>query len=1417
MPSNVIATSGLRRRRRRRRRRSTARARSLPLTSRAPFCDYLRHQVITITHSITPRSPLPRNVHEHLYRWRREQSVEVSVKRLARAIAADMARGLSGHACYREAAETVMARLTLTLLGGFRAHLDPGAPLAFPTRKAQALLCYLAMPLGEAHPRDKLATLLWGSTVETTARTSLRQTLYALRRCLRRAAGKPLHSDGHVVSLDPAAVTLDVAEFEKRVNEGTPAALAQAISLYRGDLLDGLAVQEPSFEDWLLGERERLHEMALGALAKLLAHQRGAGSTEAAIKTALRLITLDALQEPAHRALMQLYVETGRRAAALRQYQICQTTLRREINAEPEKETTALYEEILRGRARSVRVAEAARPSAVAVERTPNSSPGPGAPSALEAERKHVTVLFADMKASMQLLADRDPEEARTLLDPVLERMMEAVRHYEGTVNQVMGDGIMALFGAPLAQEDHAVRACFAALRMQELVRQYSEQAHAKYHVDVQIQVGLDSGEVVVRAIGSDVHMDYTAVGQTTHLASRMQQLAKPGSILLTRSTLDLVEGYVTVTALGPVVVKGLADPIEVYELTGAGLARSRLQAAARRGLTRFVGRDAELEQLWSVQQLASARHGQIVAIVGEPGVGKSRLVYEFIQSQDLHGWRVLEGDALSYGRATSYLTVIDLLRGFFKIAERADAREIRDRVTERLRARDPSLEPTLPALLALFDVPTNDDAWMALRPEQRRKRTLDAVRRLLLREAREQPLVVIFEDLHWIDAESQAVLDTLVDSLGSARLLLIVSYRPEYQHAWGSKTFYTQIRLDRLQPESAEELLSALLGDDPGLAPLKELLIRRGNPAFLEETVRTLVEAKALVGKPADYRLTRQVQAIQVTPTAQAVLAARIDRLPPEDKHLLQLASVIGSRIVPFTLLEAIPYRPEETLRSRLKSLQAAEVLYETGLYPDLEYSFKHALVHEVTYGGLLRERRRVLHGRIVEAIERLHQDRLSSDVERLAQHAVRGELWAQAATYLRQAGAKAAARSALTDARGWFEQALGALEQMPESPSTLTHGLEIRLALWVVLTQLGEVRQALKRVREAEALADRLNDDRQRGRVCATLTNLYSLLGELRDALESGSRALGIAGRSGDLRLLIFSTTYMEQAHYFRGDYERVVELANDNLAALPAEWVGEYFGATAPPAVADRCWLVLSLVQLGRFAEAAEHAAEAIRLAEPTQHATTVGLAHRASGMLHLTRGEWAQGRKLSEHGFTVFKSENVAIQLPSALAASAWASAELGEASVALDQLRRGEEVVERFAATGIVAHLAWSYHALGRAALLLGRMDEARRLASLAVEFAPRHPGFAAHAMHLLGDIAMRVDAPDIKNAEALYRESLTLAEPRGMRPLVAHCHFGLGALYRHTGRREAASEHFATARAMYREMDMRFWLEKIQP
>jgi class 3 adenylate cyclase/tetratricopeptide (TPR) repeat protein len=1013
----------------------------------------------------------------------------------------------------------------------------------------------------------------------------------------------------------------------------------------------------------------------------------------------------------------------------------------------------------------------------------------------------------------MELLADRDPEEARKLLDPVLEHMMEAVHRYEGTVNQVMGDGIMALFGAPLAHEDHAVRACYAALRMQESVQKYAEEVRRSHAAVVKIRVGLNSGEVVVRAIGSDLHMDYTAVGETTHLAARMEQIADPGAIVITPETLALAEGYVEVKSLGPVPVKGLAGPVEVYEVTGAGPARTRLQAATRRGLTRFVGREAEVEQLRRAQHLAGGGRGQVAAIVGEAGVGKSRLVYEFTHSHRLQGWLTLESASVSYGKATSYLPVIDLLKGYFKIQDRDDLREIREKVTGKLLTLDRSLERTLPALLTLLDVPPDDGAWQALDPAERRRRTLDAVKGLLLREAREQPLLILFEDLHWIDSETQALLDGLVEGLGSARLLLLVNYRPGYQHTWGSRTYYSQLRLDVLPAESAGELLEALLGDDPGLGPLKQLLVRRGNPFFLEETVQTLVETDALVGERRRYRLRQPVPMIQVPATVQVMLAARIDRLAPEDKRLLQVAAVVG-KDVPFALLQAIAELPDDALRRGLDHLQAAEFVYETRMFPDLEYTFKHALTHEVTYGGLLQERRRDLHARIVDAIETLHRDRLGEQIERLAHHALRGELREKAVPYLRQAGVKAAARSALLDARAWFEQALGILAALAESQSTLEQGFEIRLKLGAVLVRLGETRRRLELMHEAETLAERLNDDRRRGRVYVTLTNTHALLGELDEALVAGARALEIAARLGDLRLRILATTYLAQTHQFRGDFERAVELATDSLAMLPADWACETFGnSPIPISVYNRMWVVHSLAELGRFAEAAPHEAELLRLAGPTQHAFTVGEAHNAAGMLHLRKGDWATARSELELSIAAYRTGNIALVLPGMVAASAWVLAQVGDASEALARFREGEQLLERPAARGAIPN---RYQSLGRAALLLNRLDEAQSLGERAVTYSQSHHSVAAHALHLLGEIATHPDRFDAASGEAHYRKALALAEPRGMRPLVAHCHLGLGKLYQRTGKRERAREHLSTATAMFREMDMPFWLEQAE-
>src|SRR6266851_5058144 len=503
--------------------------------------------------------------------------------------------------------------------------------------------------------------------------------------------------------------------------------------------------------------------------------------------------------------------------------------------------------------------------------------------SALEGERKQVTVLFADLKGSTELIRDLDPEAAQTLLDPALQRMMDAVHRFEGTVNQVLGDGIMALFGAPVAHEDHAVRACYAGLAMQAALRRYAEEVRRSHGLEMQMRVGLNSGEVVVRAIGNDLHMDYSAVGQTTHLAARMEQLATPGSIRLTAATLRLVEGLVQVNALGRFPVRGLPEPVEVFELVGASAVRRRLQAAAARGLTRFVGRQQELAALQQALEQAGAGHGQVVAVVGEAGVGKSRLAYEFVHSHHTQGWSVLESASVSYGKATPYFPVIDLLKRYSHIDDHDDTRTIRAKLTGQVLTLDAALQDVIPALLALLDALPDDSPFRQLDPAQRRQRTLTALKRVLLRESQVQPLLLVFEDLHWLDTETQALLDSLVESLPTARLLLLVNYRPEYQHAWGSKTYYMQLRLDPLPPGSAEEFLHALLGDDPSLEPLTHLLIARteGNPFFLEESVRTLVETGVLVGEPGVYRLAHALPTIQVPATVQAVLAARIDRLP--------------------------------------------------------------------------------------------------------------------------------------------------------------------------------------------------------------------------------------------------------------------------------------------------------------------------------------------------------------------------------------------------------------------------------------------------------------------------------------------------------------------------------------------------------
>jgi class 3 adenylate cyclase/tetratricopeptide (TPR) repeat protein len=846
--------------------------------------------------------------------------------------------------------------------------------------------------------------------------------------------------------------------------------------------------------------------------------------------------------------------------------------------------------------------------------------------SALAGERKQVTVLFADLKGSMELLADRDPEEARQLLDPVLERMMAAVHRYEGTVNQVMGDGIMALFGAPIAYEDHAVRACYAALAMQAAVQQYAVEVQRTKGVPLQIRVGMNAGEVVVRAIGNDLRMDYSAIGQTTHLAARMEQMAMPGSILITPAVLGLTEGYIQIKPLGPVPVKGLSDPVEVFELVGASGIRRRLQATVARGLTHFVGRQPELEALRQALERAGAGQGQVVATVGEPGVGKSRLVYEFVHSHHTPGWLVLESASVSYDKATPYFPVIDVLKRYSHVEERDDTRTIRAKVTGQVLTLDVTLQDTVPALLSLLDALPEDSPFLQLDPPQRRQRTLDALKRMLLRESQVQPLLVVFEDLHWIDSETQALLNSLVESLPTVRLLLLVNYRPEYQHGWGSKTYYTPLRLDPLPPVSADELLQALLGDDSSLKPLTQLLIARteGNPFFLEESVRTLVETRGLVGERGAYRLGQTLSTIQVPATVQAMLAARIDRLPPEAKRLLQTAAVIGNE-VPLPLVHAIAELPEEVLHRGLVLLQAAEFLYETRLFPEREYTFKHALTHEVAYGSLLQERRRVLHARIVQALEAFAGDRMAAEVERLAHHALRSELWDKALAYGRQAGEKVLAQSAYREAVGYFEQALSALPHLPETRDTREQAIDLRLALRTALTPIDDFGRILAALHEADALAATLDDLPRLGQVSVALSLQFYRMGAHDQAIAAGQRALAFTTADGDIGLNATANQYLGFAYWAQGDYHRAIDCLRQTVAALDGTMHRERFGQTFLPGVLARALLAVCHAEQGTFPEGSTLGEEGLQIAETVGHSASLMWAYYGIGLLSLRQGE------------------------------------------------------------------------------------------------------------------------------------------------------------------------------------------------
>jgi class 3 adenylate cyclase/predicted ATPase len=1011
----------------------------------------------------------------------------------------------------------------------------------------------------------------------------------------------------------------------------------------------------------------------------------------------------------------------------------------------------------------------------------------------LEGERKTVAALFADIKGSMDLIEDIDPEEARAIVDPALKLMMDAVHRFDGYIVQSTGDGVFALFGAPVAHEDHPQRSLYAALRMQDEVKRYAEKLRAEKGVNLQVRVGANTGEVVVRSIKTgEGHVEYTPIGHSTSLASRLQALASPGSIAISETVRKLAEGYFALKPLGPARIKGVSEAVNVYEVTGLGPLRTRLQRSAGRGLTKFVGRDREMAAMGNAAELAHAGRGQIVAAMAEAGTGKSRLVFEF-KAKHQSGWKVLETFSVSHGKASAYFPVIDLLHNYFKIVGDDDERSRRAKVIGAVLALDRSLEDVLPYLFALLAIVEGEDPLAQMDPQVRKRRTLDAIKRILLRESLNQPLIVIFEDLHWIDDETQAFLNLLADSTGTAKILLLVNYRPEYSHQWGSKTYYTQLRLDPLGKENADEMLTAMVGDSDEIRPLKRLVIERtqGNPFFMEETVQVLLDEGALVREGAAVRLTRPLAELKIPPTVQGILAARIDRLPADEKDLLQTLAVIGKEFQ-FSLVREVVKKPDDELNRMLGDLQLAEFIYEQPAVGDTEYTFKHALTQEVAYNSVLIERRRVTHKRTADAIEAQFTERLEDHFCELAHHYLLSTDVVRGIRYAQLAAEQALSRSAHEEGSGMLEAALKLLDRHPDSAERL----RAELALRTIESTLAFVRYgASSKQRELAInrlceIGERIGEPDQVARGLVTLVNLCFTRGEATRGLELARRALELA-KSAEEEALLSNAGWefgivaescgnlsealanLEGAMDRGGRFERGVSVGLKNSSAF-------------------RVHLAPTLMLLGRVEDAAKIAAEGLARARESGHLFSLGHALcLTGGWLARYRREPEIARICGEESIALSEEHGLAEWLPWGHFSRGWAVAELGRLEEGIAEMESG---LTGFRQMGGVPRLQYAIASFARSCAQTGRTQQALEMldGALAHVEGSGEKVDLAEMLRLKGEVTLLSDASMTAVAEQCFRDSLEVARAQSARWWQLRTTTSLARLLGATNRRDEA-------------------------
>ena len=1019
----------------------------------------------------------------------------------------------------------------------------------------------------------------------------------------------------------------------------------------------------------------------------------------------------------------------------------------------------------------------------------------------LDGEHKQVTVLCGALAEAPTLAARLGPEAMYHLMHDVLALAQDTVQRYEGSLTQVSGDGFLALFGAPVAQEDHARRAVLAALDLRQRLcvpNAIRGQPHG-----VEVRLGLHTGPVVVGPLAYEPQRPYTAAGETLSLAIRLRQRATPDTLLVSAATYALVQDEVQGEVGEALLLDGPSTPVPTYAIHGLLRRRAGVPRCGARPLSRFAGRTQELALLHERLAQALGGQGQVIGIAGEPGLGKSRLLAEFVHRLRGRPVTYCEGHCLAYGRATPYLPVRDLLRRLWDLPDAAPATATTATVRQHLCEAGVTSEEEVLLLLQLLDVPVDLAPVAALDPQERQARAFALLSHVIRQTSRRQPLLLAVENLHWIDPTSEEWLASLVERLGDMPVLLMATYRPGYQPSWLRHSAATQMALPQLSPRDSLVVLQSVPQGAQLPVPVQEAIAAKaaGNPFFVEELTWAVVEH-------GDHAGT-----VPVPDTIEAVLAARIDRLPPEEKRLLQTAAVIGTE-VPVPLLQRLAGLPENMLQQGLAHLQGREFLYETHLFPDQVFTFKHALTREVAYGSLLHERRRALHIKIVDALEALYPDRLGEYAEHLAYHALQGEVWDKALSYCRQAGEKARHRGAVREAVTYYEQALDALGHLPEHPDTGVLALDLHRRFGGLLSLVGAHQRSLALLGEAAARARELDDRAQLGGVLARMVTVRMIFGDVEGALAAGQEAMELAARLGDPALHVHASYHLGQTYAGIGDYGRAAVLLRGNVAALARSTPGEM-----------RLWCIKSQARLaevlgilGEFAEGRRHGEEALRLAmmdEPWQRDAPI-YARARLGCLYLAQGDLEAAIRVFEEGRALCRATGQKASLAAIVGGLGEAYAHTGrlaEGLALLEEVRR-DDLRTGAVGGGSVTHL----RQLSAVYLLAGRCDEAWQHACQALDLARAQKlcGHEAQALCQLGAVRAQASPPDVLQAEARYREALTLAEALGMRPLQAHCLRGLGTLYAQTGRPEQARAELATAIELYRAMTMTFWLPQAE-